>query len=90
MIYDLLSIFVGLMLAVCFESCFFMYPIFLSGQNEIEKACDMLFEKAESMDYRYDVHDRTVEGLLVLPLYGSMPTGNFSLAACNWVLGMSP
>lgn len=36
----------------------------------------MLFEKAESIDYRYDVFDRTVEGLLILPLYGSMPTGN--------------
>ncbi|KAL6470942.1 hypothetical protein MHYP_G00195920 [Metynnis hypsauchen] len=48
--------------------------VFLTGQNEIEKACDLLFEKAESIDYRYDVHDRTVEGLLVLPLYGSMPT----------------
>ncbi|XP_072547342.1 probable ATP-dependent RNA helicase DHX40 isoform X3 [Salminus brasiliensis] len=48
--------------------------VFLTGQNEIEKACDMLFEKAESIDYRYDVHDHAVEGLLVLPLYGSMPT----------------
>ncbi|XP_020782457.2 probable ATP-dependent RNA helicase DHX40 isoform X1 [Boleophthalmus pectinirostris] len=48
--------------------------VFLTGQNEIERACDMLYEKAESIDYRYDVHDRTVEGLLILPLYGSMPT----------------
>ncbi|XP_034166768.2 probable ATP-dependent RNA helicase DHX40 [Pangasianodon hypophthalmus] len=48
--------------------------VFLTGQTEIEKACDMLFEKAESIDYRYDVNDRTVEGLLILPLYGSMPT----------------
>ncbi|XP_062872435.1 probable ATP-dependent RNA helicase DHX40 isoform X1 [Trichomycterus rosablanca] len=48
--------------------------VFLTGQSEIEKACDMLFEKAESIDYRYDVYDRTVEGLLILPLYGSMPT----------------
>ncbi|KAF4085921.1 hypothetical protein AMELA_G00100440 [Ameiurus melas] len=48
--------------------------VFLTGQSEIEKACDMLFEKAESIDYRYDVNDRTVEGLLILPLYGSMPT----------------
>uniref|UniRef100_A0A8C2KJ62 RNA helicase n=1 Tax=Cyprinus carpio TaxID=7962 RepID=A0A8C2KJ62_CYPCA len=38
------------------------------------KACDLLFDKAEILDYRYDVHDRTVEGLLILPLYGSMPT----------------
>lgn len=48
--------------------------VFLTGQNEIERACDMLYEKAETIDYRFDVHDRTVEGLLILPLYGSMPT----------------
>lgn len=42
---------------------------------EIERACDQLYEKAESIDYRYDVQDETVEGLLILPLYGSMPTG---------------
>lgn len=49
--------------------------LFITGQSEIEKACDMLYEKAESIDYRYDVQDRKVEGLLILPLYGSMPTG---------------
>ncbi len=49
--------------------------VFWTGQSEIEKACDLLFEKAEILDYRYDIHDRTVEGLLILPLYGSMPTG---------------
>ncbi|KAG5837573.1 hypothetical protein ANANG_G00240770 [Anguilla anguilla] len=48
--------------------------VFLTGQSEIEKACDMLYEKAEAIDYRYDVQDRSVEGLLILPLYGSMPT----------------
>uniref|UniRef100_A0A3Q2GNN9 RNA helicase n=1 Tax=Cyprinodon variegatus TaxID=28743 RepID=A0A3Q2GNN9_CYPVA len=48
--------------------------VFLTGQSEIEHACDLLFEKAENIDYRYDVQDRTVEGLLILPLYGSMPT----------------
>ncbi|MFT7802381.1 putative ATP-dependent RNA helicase DHX40 [Arapaima gigas] len=48
--------------------------VFLTGQSEIEKACDMLYDKAESIDYRYDVHDHSVEGLLILPLYGSMPT----------------
>nr|XP_020456101.1 probable ATP-dependent RNA helicase DHX40 [Monopterus albus] len=48
--------------------------VFLTGQSEIEHACDLLFEKAESIDYRYDVQDQTVEGLLILPLYGSMPT----------------
>uniref|UniRef100_A0A8C5UEQ5 RNA helicase n=1 Tax=Malurus cyaneus samueli TaxID=2593467 RepID=A0A8C5UEQ5_9PASS len=48
--------------------------VFLTGQNEIERACDLLFKKAESIDYRYEVHDRAVEGLLILPLYGSMAT----------------
>ncbi|CAB1347908.1 unnamed protein product, partial [Coregonus sp. 'balchen'] len=52
--------------------------VFLTGQFEIEKACDMLYEKAESIDYRYDVQDHKVEGLLILPLYGSMPTGKIS------------
>ncbi|OXB79042.1 UNVERIFIED_CONTAM: hypothetical protein H355_005918 [Colinus virginianus] len=48
--------------------------VFLTGQMEIEKACDLLFRKAESIDYRYEVHDRSIEGLLILPLYGSMST----------------
>ncbi|KAL6116415.1 dhx40 [Pungitius sinensis] len=48
--------------------------VFLTGQVEIERACDLLYERAESIDYRYDVEDQTVEGLLILPLYGSMPT----------------
>lgn len=47
----------------------------LTGQSEIERACDLLYEKAETIDYRYDVQDQTVDGLLILPLYGSMPTG---------------
>ncbi|XP_068173354.1 probable ATP-dependent RNA helicase DHX40 isoform X2 [Antennarius striatus] len=48
--------------------------VFLTGQVEIERACDLLYEKAELIDYNYDVQDQTVEGLLILPLYGSMPT----------------
>lgn len=52
-------------------------PPCLIGQAEIERACDMLYEKAESIDYRYDVEDQTVEGLLILPFYGSMPTGKY-------------
>lgn len=48
--------------------------VFLTGQSEIEHACDMLFEKAECIDYRYDVTDQSVDGVLILPLYGSMPT----------------
>ncbi|NXE52136.1 DHX40 helicase, partial [Casuarius casuarius] len=48
--------------------------VFLTGQVEIERACDLLFQKAESIDYRYEVQDCSVEGLLILPLYGSMST----------------
>ncbi|XP_061460686.1 probable ATP-dependent RNA helicase DHX40 isoform X3 [Rhineura floridana] len=48
--------------------------VFLTGQSEIEKTCELLFQKAESVDYRFDVRDCSVEGLLILPLYGSMPT----------------
>lgn len=54
-----------------------------SGQSEIERACDQLYEKAESIDYRYDVQDETVEGLLILPLYGSMPTGKHCTGSIN-------
>ncbi|XP_075051392.1 putative ATP-dependent RNA helicase DHX40 [Mixophyes fleayi] len=49
--------------------------VFLTGQSEIEKACSVLFQKAELIDYPHDVFDSSVEGLLILPLYGSMPTG---------------
>ncbi|KAL8199093.1 UNVERIFIED_CONTAM: putative ATP-dependent RNA helicase dhx40 [Gekko kuhli] len=48
--------------------------VFLTGQSEIERACELLFQKAETIDYRFDVKDSSVEGLLLLPLYGSMPT----------------
>ncbi|XP_028275051.1 probable ATP-dependent RNA helicase DHX40 [Parambassis ranga] len=48
--------------------------VFLTGQSEIERACDLLYEKAETIDYQYDVQDQTVDGILILPLYGSMPT----------------
>nr|XP_034995860.1 probable ATP-dependent RNA helicase DHX40 [Zootoca vivipara] len=48
--------------------------VFLTGQSEIEKTCELLFQKAESIDYQFDVRDGSVEGLLILPLYGSMPT----------------
>ncbi|XP_039612942.1 probable ATP-dependent RNA helicase DHX40 isoform X2 [Polypterus senegalus] len=48
--------------------------VFLTGQIEIEKACDLLYQKAEAIDYNYDMQDRSLEGLLILPLYGSMPT----------------
>lgn len=66
--------------------CLFSFAVLNSGQSEIEKACDMLFDKAESIDYRYDVDDRTVEGLLILPLYGSMPTGIVTLFISSTVV----
>ena len=50
--------------------------LFLTGQDEIERCCDQLFDEAENLDYRYDVCSRHVNAVLVLPLYGSMPTGN--------------
>ncbi|XP_077980286.1 putative ATP-dependent RNA helicase DHX40 [Glandiceps talaboti] len=48
--------------------------VFLTGQVEIEKACDNLFKKAENLDYKYDVSDSNVTALLIVPVYGSMPT----------------
>ena len=50
--------------------------VFLTGQDEIERCCDQLFDRAENLDYRHDVSSRYVNAMLVLPLYGSMPTGN--------------
>lgn len=49
--------------------------VFLTGQAEIEKACDILYAKAESINYKYDVQDDRVGAMLILPLYGSMQTG---------------
>ena len=49
--------------------------VFLTGREEIEHACDRLFEVAEKVDYRHDVHYSEVESMLILPLYGSMTTG---------------
>lgn len=48
--------------------------VFLTGQEEIEHACDRLFETAENVDYTHDVHYSEVEAMLILPLYGSMTT----------------
>lgn len=48
--------------------------VFLTGQAEIEQSCDKLFKKSEQVDYRHDVSDRSVKALMVLPVYGSMPT----------------
>lgn len=49
--------------------------VFLTGQEEIEHACDRLFEAAEDVDYSHDVYYNEVEAMLILPLYGSMTTG---------------
>ncbi|XP_071813959.1 probable ATP-dependent RNA helicase DHX40 [Apostichopus japonicus] len=48
--------------------------VFLTGQAEIEQCCDMLYKKSEQLDYRHDVTDRAVEALMILPVYGSMPS----------------
>ncbi|XP_078610851.1 putative ATP-dependent RNA helicase DHX40 isoform X1 [Branchiostoma floridae x Branchiostoma japonicum] len=48
--------------------------VFLTGQAEIEKTCDILYKKSEELDYREDVRDPDVTSLLILPVYGSMPT----------------
>lgn len=49
--------------------------LFLTGQEEIEHACDKLFEQAEKIDYRHDVCCGDVRALLILPFYGSLTTG---------------
>ena len=48
--------------------------IFLTGQQEIESICDKIFKAAENIDYDYDIESRTVKGMAILPLYGSLPT----------------
>ncbi|KAK2501614.1 hypothetical protein MC885_004189, partial [Smutsia gigantea] len=40
--------------------------VFLTGQFEIEKSCELLFQMAESVDYDYDVQDTTLDGLYVV------------------------
>lgn len=62
--------------------------VFLTGQEEIEHACDKLFEVAEKVDYSHDVHYSEVEAMLILPLYGSMTTGlcNGSVLSLSKVL----
>ena len=47
--------------------------VFLTGQQEIESVCDRLFKMAEDIDYDHDVRCGRVQGMLILPLYGSMP-----------------
>jgi ATP-dependent RNA helicase DHX40 len=49
--------------------------VFLTGQAEIDRACKALFERAETIDYRYDVQCKDINGLIVVPVYGSLPVG---------------
>lgn len=46
--------------------------VFLTGQAEIENACNRLFQAAEAIDYDNDIRCKSIRGLLILPLYGAM------------------
>ncbi len=46
--------------------------VFLTGQAEIENACNRLFKVAETIDYDNDVLCGEVRGMLILPLYGAL------------------
>lgn len=48
--------------------------VFLTGQSEIESVCNRLFKTAETIDYEHDVECKSVRGVLVLPLYGALPS----------------
>lgn len=48
--------------------------VFLTGQSEIENACNRLFKGAENIDYENDVSSLEVHGMLILPLYGALST----------------
>lgn len=48
--------------------------VFLTGQSEIENACNRLFKGAENIDYENDVSSSEVHGMLILPLYGALST----------------
>lgn len=48
--------------------------VFLTGQQEIETVCDKIFKAAENIDYEYDVQSKDVQGMAILPLYGSLPS----------------
>jgi HrpA-like RNA helicase len=48
--------------------------VFLTGRDEIEKACDELFRRSEELDYRHDVDDPQVTGMTILPVYGALAT----------------
>ncbi len=46
--------------------------VFLTGQSEIENACNRLFKAAEDIDYENDISSPDVIGMLILPLYGAL------------------
>ena len=46
--------------------------LFLTGQDDIDTACDLLFQKAKSMESRYGK-------LIVLPIYSTLPTEQQSM-----------
>lgn len=46
--------------------------VFLTGQSEIENACNRLFKVAETIDYDNDVSCAEVKGMLILPLFGAL------------------
>eukprot|EP01147_Barroeca_monosierra_P006293 gene6293-7458_t len=46
--------------------------IFLTGRSEIDTVCEMIFSEAEDIDYSEEVEDKRVEGVMVVPVYGSM------------------
>ena len=48
--------------------------VFLTGQSEIENACNRIFKAAEDIDYNTDVASPDVRGMLILPLYGALST----------------
>ena len=48
--------------------------VFLTGQSEIESTCNRLFKAAETIDYDHDVECKSVRGVLILPLYGALPS----------------
>ncbi|XP_065175902.1 probable ATP-dependent RNA helicase DHX40 [Sycon ciliatum] len=48
--------------------------VFLTGQAEIEAACDKIHRRAQYLDYDNDCRCADIQGLLVLPCYGSMST----------------
>ncbi|XP_063933199.1 probable ATP-dependent RNA helicase DHX40 isoform X3 [Zophobas morio] len=47
--------------------------LFLTGQAEIEKVCDALYNASEKLDYHFDVSDSSIKGIAIFPLYALLP-----------------